>query len=322
VQIESAIPRVEWSSRERLANDFLGPQQPVVISGGGRDWRAREKWDREFLSGAFGDMSVTASICDTHIHPDLSCDREPRTAQIPFREYVDCVWSGDPLARKLFVIGDNAPMLYDECGPSSTFGALLEDIVIPDFLERTALHFIGFWLSAQGIVSWLHYDANGCHNLNVQVRGAKRVLLFSPEQTPCLYPFLRTATGKKFSQFSQVNTESPDLERFPRFLNARCQEAVLEEGDMLFIPAFWFHTFTHLGRANINVNLWWRPMRQLLNGITAREAFLSTLTDVLFGGQKPSSGEEALAWIQKLDPHTVSFVQRLERCILEYSDAT
>ena len=321
MKIESAIPRVAWSSRERLAHDFLGPQQPVVISGAGRDWRAREKWDREFLQAAFGDISVTASIGDTHVHPDLSSDREPRTASVPFRDYVEWIWSGDPLARRIFVIGDNAPIMYDERGPGSSFGGLLEDIVIPDLFEKAALHFVGFWLSAQGVTSWLHYDANGCHNVNVQVRGEKRVLLFSPEQTADLYPFLRTASGRKFSQFSQVNAESPDLERFPRFVNARGQEAVLAEGDMLFIPAFWFHTFTHLGRVNINVNLWWRPERQLLNGLTAREAFLATLTDVLSPGGKPPSSAEDLAAIQRLDPATVSLVQTLERCMLDYPGA-
>jgi hypothetical protein len=54
----------------------------------------------------------------------------------------------------------------------------------------------------------------------------------------------------------QVDCESPDLVRFPRFANARCQHTVLEPGEMLFIPAFYWHQVCALD-TGISVNIFY-----------------------------------------------------------------
>ena len=54
-----------------------------------------------------------------------------------------------------------------------------------------------------------------------------------------LYPNPLGSHGKTIQ--SRVNCDSPDLETFPNFSNARCQYCVLEPGEMLFIPAFVWH---------------------------------------------------------------------------------
>lgn len=41
-------------------------------------------------------------------------------------------------------------------------------------------------------------------------------------------------------------------------LDAPCLEATLEPGDILFLPAFWWHNVVSLD-ASISVNYWWRP---------------------------------------------------------------
>jgi hypothetical protein len=64
--------------------------------------------------------------------------------------------------------------------------------------------------------------------------------------------------------FSAVSVNEPDYQRFPRFRDACAQKAILEEGDVLLLPAFWFHFVQHLGDFNVNVNFWWRqPDMQL-----------------------------------------------------------
>jgi hypothetical protein len=41
-------------------------------------------------------------------------------------------------------------------------------------------------------------------------------------------------------------------------LSAPCMEAILEPGDILFLPAFWWHNVISLD-VSISVNYWWRP---------------------------------------------------------------
>ena len=88
-------------------------------------------------------------------------------------------------------------------------------------------------------------------NFLVQVRGRKRVILYSPRDAGSLY-----LQGDK----SQVlNVEQPDLSAFPRFAEARPYSCVMEAGDVLFIPALWFHNVKALD-SGIAVNVFWKHL--------------------------------------------------------------
>ena len=71
----------------------------------------------------------------------------------------------------------------------------------------------------------------------------KQVRLFGID-LPNLYPNPLGSHGKTVQ--SRVNCDAPDLELFPNFVGAQCQYCVLEPGEMLFIPAFFWHQVYHL----------------------------------------------------------------------------
>ncbi|XP_030285371.1 tRNA wybutosine-synthesizing protein 5-like [Sparus aurata] len=56
-----------------------------------------------------------------------------------------------------------------------------------------------------------------------------------------------------------VDIDSPDLKRFPDFVKAKRYECVLEPGDLLFIPALWFHNTVAL-QFGVGVNVFWRHL--------------------------------------------------------------
>lgn len=75
-------------------------------------------------------------------------------------------------------------------------------------------------------------------NLLIQVNGRKRVVLFSPRDATKLY-----LNGDK----SEVlDIDNPDLSRYPKFAEATPYECFMEPGDILFIPAMWFHNVISL----------------------------------------------------------------------------
>jgi len=88
-------------------------------------------------------------------------------------------------------------------------------------------------------------------NLLVQICGRKRVVLFPPCDASFLY--LR---GDK-SQV--VDIDKPDLKHFPLFAQAHACEALLQPGDVLFIPALWFHNVQAL-EFSVAVNTFWRHL--------------------------------------------------------------
>ncbi|ESP01531.1 hypothetical protein LOTGIDRAFT_180300 [Lottia gigantea] len=88
-------------------------------------------------------------------------------------------------------------------------------------------------------------------NILIQVTGTKRVVLFSPSDVQYLY-----LNGDK----SEVlDIDNPDVEKYPEFLKATRYECNLEPGDILFIPALWFHNVISLD-FGVAVNVFWKHL--------------------------------------------------------------
>lgn len=129
------------------------------------------------------------------------------------------------------------------------FPELAEDFQIPDFFEPEQFFSSVFRISSPGMQLWTHYDV--MDNLLAQVTGRKRVVLFSPKDALHLY-----LTGDK-SEVLDIDT--PDLQCYPEFVKACRFECVLEPGDLLFIPALWFHNTMAL-EFGVGVNVFWRHL--------------------------------------------------------------
>src|ERR1700720_1648421 len=213
MHIQGYVPRIESPSAESFREQFANKNEPVVITGATDAWQARSRWTREYLEQTIGPRAVRVKESTNHIHPDLFSAGTTSVHTMTFTDYVSFIWSDDPARSKRYLTGDEIRIIGNYTERNSAFAPLMEDFQFPDYFDREKLNTCGFWLSADGLVASLHYDGDGCHNLNVQVKGKKRVLLFSPSEF--LYPFKGTELPFGRANFSQVNIENPDLERFP-----------------------------------------------------------------------------------------------------------
>jgi len=113
------------------------------------------------------------------------------------------------------------------------------------------------WIGNKSHIS-THYDVSD--NIACVVAGRRRFTLFPPEQIDNLYigPLDVTVAGQPASM---VDLTAPDLERYPRFIEAmrHALSAELEPGDAIFIPALWWHDVQALGSLNVLVNYWSEP---------------------------------------------------------------
>jgi hypothetical protein len=103
----------------------------------------------------------------------------------------------------------------------------------PDYFQTWATPKI--WLGPAGTVTPLHCDYDD--NLFAQIWGQKRFLLYPPHHAESLY--LREANRVLFG--SPFDPEAPDYDAFPLARQARQIECVVQPGEMLFLPAGWFH---------------------------------------------------------------------------------
>lgn len=68
--------------------------------------------------------------------------------------------------------------------------------------------------------------------------GERRYILSHPNQ--CLNLAL-LPKGHPSARHSAVDWSEPDWEAFPEFKHAEVNEVVLQAGDVLYLPTFWFH---------------------------------------------------------------------------------
>ena len=116
-----------------------------------------------------------------------------------------------------------------------------------------------YWLGPAGTVTPLHCDYDD--NLFAQIWGSKRIILAPPHHDEFLYP--REANAILFG--SPFDPEAPDYERFPLARQASMIECLVEPGDMLYVPAGWYHQVRSLA-FSLSSNRWARAVPFALRG--------------------------------------------------------
>jgi Cupin-like domain len=239
------IPVMEDGSFEEFLALSHQYTRPVVIAHATAAWPAATRWNVDFFRTRYGTQSVQVATSRDGVFrgdPDAGFSRV--TEDMTFARFLDLL-SSDTVTDLRYYL-QQVPI----AGP---FADLLSDIVVPRYVGVGQPARPHFWLSAKGNVSPLHFDL--AHNLLTQVIGRKHLRLFGPEQTSLLYPFARTS---KIPHMSRVDIDRPDLAAFPKFAQARSVDVQLEEGQMLFMPIFWWHHVTSLD-TSASVNFWWAP---------------------------------------------------------------
>jgi hypothetical protein len=129
---------------------------------------------------------------------------------------------------------------------------LRDDLVIPPFVPESVINKINLWMASAASRTPLHYDH--MNNIFAQLYGKKRFKLFAPDQAANVYP---GALDIRTRHLSRVDVNDPDLERFPQYREAQYWEAEVVPGDLLLIPAFWWHQVS-APEVSVSVNYWWR----------------------------------------------------------------
>ncbi|XP_059199492.1 tRNA wybutosine-synthesizing protein 5 isoform X3 [Centropristis striata] len=241
LQEKEAVPIFTEVNKDVFLREIYPERRPAVLRGVCLG-PCLQKWTVEYLGQRGGDKE--SSQLHLFIHRTL-----------PFKEFVKR--ASEKKHTDFFLCEDESYYLRslgedvrkEPADLSKQFADLAEDFHIPQFFETDQFFSSVFRISSCGLQLWTHYDV--MDNLLAQVTGTKRVVLYSPQDALHLY-----LSGDK----SEVlDIDSPDLNRFPQFVKAKRYECVLEPGDLLFIPALWFHNTLAL-QFGVGVNVFWRHL--------------------------------------------------------------
>ena len=157
-----------------------------------------------------------------------------------------------------------------------------------------------------------HWEPNAVPTLFLQVEGRKHLWLFAPDQARYL-----GVTSELFEKLhlSAGTGAGNDPENYPELRDATCFEVVLEPGDIVYWPEFWYHWFVHYHAFQINLRFYWRPPRMFLNPLSATWAFSNAVIAAL--GGFGDGLEDAIA---SLSPEARELLEKVERQLIENSE--
>jgi lysine-specific demethylase 8 len=223
---------------------YITQNQPVIITGVANQWEAYNNWTPELFKHMFGELTVPVRPTDNEIN--LFFAEDDRKKLLRFADYIDLITNWNSPNQRPPYFGN---IFLDEPEVRPIVEPILQDFDFPNYFTDSNRNDVHLWIGAAEQKSTIHND--NYENLNAQIYGKKAFLLFSPEQHPFLYPV--KIDDELWS--SPIDPQNPDLIKYPLFDRTSCLEAVLEPGEILFIPVFWWHQARSITTA-INLNMW------------------------------------------------------------------
>lgn len=219
--------------------------KPVVLEGVAKDWAVRSVMTPENLKNMFGDVTVNCRETDNEVDLYFGDDSfgVTRRKYVKIKDYIDLICGKDSFEERPPYL---ANIDFDLPEGRQYLQQLKSLLAFPDYFQDNSTgSTFSLWIAAPGQKSTIHN--HNYHTLITQIYGTKSCLLYSPDQHDALDA--RYVNPKCWG--SPVDPQQPDLEKYPRFKEARALEAVLDEGDILYVPIWWFH---HLFARTVSIN--------------------------------------------------------------------
>jgi hypothetical protein len=201
---------------------------PLIIEGVVGDWSINS-YKRDDLRHSFGALKVFPRMGD-YVMP---LPTEGVTSnEMTLLDYLDLIEQAGPTPPPY--IGDHSLPISSMCD-------------WPPYFENW--HTPRVWLGPSGTVTRLHCDFED--NLFAQIWGRKRFLLYPHSARPNLY--IEEVHPTLF--ISSFDPEYPNYDLYPLARSEEAVECILEPGDLLYLPAGWFHHVKALD-FSLSVNRW------------------------------------------------------------------
>ena len=239
-----AALHADWA--ERLRDEFVPANRPVVLRSVLADWPPVEKWhdDAYLLAAAAHDATIPARRADASAG-STAVEGAYETDELTWAALLDAHAEAAAHERTAahyaaqLRLRTAMPRLFVDTNPvPECVGALG-----PVWRNAPAAYF------GCGHATPLHFDQ--LENIFCVVRGRKRVTLWHPADAGLLY----AGEGGQ-AAFSRANVYAPDLERFPLLARAEARglHVELQAGDALYIPICWWHAIrTPVGERSISI---------------------------------------------------------------------
>lgn len=226
------LPRIKNLDRDTFLRIYAAQSRPVVFEGAARDWECCRKWSFDWIKQTYGDDGVL--LVD---HGEV--ERNPlaqATERTTLRRLIDSTDEGAMKYARFHPLLHKHPELREDINR----GWLSEHVTNP----RTSwLRIYGLFLGAKGTVTTTHTD--GSENFFVEIEGRKKWRFYPSWNTPIFDPDANRSVYK----YTNYMPDGPGAECYPMARYMDYYETVLEPGDILYSPPYYWHNVINPDRS-------------------------------------------------------------------------
>jgi len=262
IQDNHSIKRIYNPSRKEFL-ELWKQYQPFIINGVVENWDACRKWSNDYLINLCGNTAIPVDVYRENFfeeYKNYAFDKSYKKSEMKLKDYIDTISTNKS--------GSGIAYYLAQIDFEKYFPELIVDITYPEYFLRKPIIYFWFGYSPTTSVSHLHFDDP--HNVFVQIRGRKRIILFPPIDYLSFYTAIEDIDC--MFHFSKVNPINPDVESFPKFPWQEKIEVIIEAGEILYIPPFWWHHVTAINE-NISLSFMYSPK---IEDFVKQERLLST----------------------------------------------
>lgn len=201
---------------------YFNSKRPVLIKGFANEWEAKKKWDLDYFLNLKEDREILL-LSENFIQDDN------RYTKASFKKYIQMLKDSETGKEKVkeYLTTLNIFEYYPH---------LKSEVDFSLFENETKTNEVTAWIGPSGTISGFHADT--ANNMYAQIRGKKMFIICSADFNKQMYP-----SDKHIFEAvaSQVDINNFDSERFPRFNDVTFIKAILEPGDVLYLPQKWWH---------------------------------------------------------------------------------
>lgn len=250
---------------------YVARNRPFVLRNGAATFPARRKWSAQYLKDVMRGQTVNVAMTP-HGNADSvvqlpsgagSVFVKPYETESLFEDVLDTIQ-----AQEKHGTAYAGPTLYAQTQNDNLrneYATLFADVPTSIPFARIALEqepdAINFWLGNSHSTTALHKD--NYENIYVQILGNKQFVLLPPVEAPCVnekavlaatyQPKAMTADHEmthlvmavdepeEYVPFATWDPDEPAVNATPYSRLSQPLRVTLQEGDMLYLPALWYH---------------------------------------------------------------------------------
>ena len=275
------VEKIPFSSNGEFEERFLSPGIPVVLTGLHGEWSTPAKWTPDLLAKQFGNHKVPVAT----IHNGDYINGVQ--TEMLFGEYLQKIGALDDNKEAKSNSDSTIAYYLAQVPVDKYFPELASEIELPSFFTNETPGSTVFYIG-NSLFSQLHYHPFGSATQTL-LYGEKRVRLFPPDQSHCLYPHPWHA---KYPNLSKTHNKIPDPELYPKFSEAKFIDVTVSAGETLFFPIYWWHSIENIGVSVAVTSFWTRSWTaRFIPPSSARAAYFAEPVKKVSNAGKKAAGK-------------------------------